>query len=908
MEKVIYKTILNNNGYNITMKYLTNDQIKKIESDLTVVPKMIDASEEEIKKAQYKVYEYSDDRKSIIVPRYYGILKFGKPEHTEFDEAEEIDIEFTKELRPKQQDVSDMCIKYMTKNGGGLLSVPCGFGKCLAKGTSILLYSGMIKSVEEIDTNDILMGDDSTPRRVISTASGQEDMFQINDEDYGESYTVNSSHILSLKYIGTEKLLITEFNRIFDYGDILNIEIKDLITISKTYNIFGLFRGYRTNLEFSDFYCRYLNSQTNAVIKISDITRKDIITSRSNRLHILRKLLVSLTQTNNEYIDLLFRNNSSCIVTLDSEYYSNLQFLVRSLGYGIKLFNENVNNLNCNSNMVKVEIILRDCGTYRFSIKYTGIGNYYGFEIDSNRLFVLGDLTVTHNTVCALYIAQRLGLKTLVVVHKSFLLNQWIERAVQFLNIAKENIGIIRQKECDIEGKDLVIGMIHTISKREYNDYYKQFGLVIYDEAHHVAAKHFSKTLMKTSSQYTLSLTATPYRSDGLIKVMYWFTGGTIYREKMKMNNNVVVKVITHKSTDKERFKTKERWFKGGMKPSPQKMNSNVIEIKSRNNMIIKMITRLRRKQPERKILVLSEYIGHLEYLKTEVDKYIQEDIDSGLIDEDEIYSCYYIGKTKPAKRQEAEERGDIIFSTYSMASEGLDIKHLNTLIYALPKKDIVQIVGRIMRTILKSGDIRPLIIDIQDDLPLYNKWAKLRNVYYAKCKYQMEEYYMIDNKFMTSNRYLDVDDIQDKDRLMHHENMQLHKIINNSNLKYHEWKEQVLEFETLSAGFENKKIISDEEINEIYGIYDFEMKHNVKVLEDFEPYKIDDVLHTEVLTENDFERIVLKDTNTEGDKLDLDRDIELDPEDMGDELMKYGGNNVKPKTLAQKIKSIRLV
>ena len=246
------QTYLDNNGYNIKYDTMTQKQIQKIKSDLTLTPNKFGASPEELEKSKFAVYSYNSDKTVVTIPRYYGISTFGKPNNSDFDDAEEIDIEFTKQLRTKQLKVVDLCTKYMLKNGGGLLSVPCGFGK----------------------------------------------------------------------------------------------------------------------------------------------------------------------------------------------------------------------------------------------------------------------------TVCALYIAHKLGLKTLVVVHKTFLLKQWIDRATEFLNIQKDQIGIIRQKKCIIEGKDLVIGMIHTMSKRPYNDLYKQFGLVIFDEAHHVSSKMFSKTLLKTSSKYTLSLTATPERTDGLIKVM----------------------------------------------------------------------------------------------------------------------------------------------------------------------------------------------------------------------------------------------------------------------------------------------------------------------------------------------------------------------------------------------------
>jgi chitinase len=104
--------------------------------------------------------------------------------------------------------------------------------------------------------------------------------------------------------------------------------------------------------------------------------------------------------------------------------------------------------------------------------------------------------------------------------------------------------------------------------------------------------------------------------------------------------------------------------------------------------------------------------------------------------------------------RQEAEERGDIIFATFGMANEGLDIKHLNTVILATNKKDVLQSIGRIMRTILKSGDVRPLIIDVADNLPAINKWLDIRKIMYSKCKYEVDNYYLRDDKFCTYSQY----------------------------------------------------------------------------------------------------------------------------------------------------------
>jgi len=644
-DQIVHKTRLNNSGYCILLEYLTKEQLTKIQEDLTVAPKVLDATPEEIEKLKYAVYSYSEDGLSIIVPRYYGVSRFGKPDTTDFDEAEEVDMKFVKTLRPKQQSVVDLCIRYMCQNGGGLLSVPCGFGK----------------------------------------------------------------------------------------------------------------------------------------------------------------------------------------------------------------------------------------------------------------------------TICALYIAQKLGLKTLVVVHKSFLLNQWIDRALEFLNIQRSNIGIIKQGKCEIAGKDLVIGIIQTMSRRQYNELYRQFGLVIFDEAHHVAAKFFSKTLMKTSSTYTLALTATPYRNDGLIKVMYWFTGGTIYREKIKMNINVVVKSIQHRSTDKTYFKECMRWFNGKMRPYSQKMAWNLMKIESRNNAIVQMTNHLRKAYPERKMLILSEKIDHLRLLKKRVDDLIKADVDAGLIDADDVYTCYYIGETKPADRQEAEERGDIIFATYQMANEGLDIGHLNTLIFASPKKDIVQSVGRIMRKILGAGDVRPLIIDIQDDLSVLTKWNSLRNDYYAKCMYKVEEYYLEDGSFMSENKFFDVDDIKDEDRPVHSRSMEIHKLINQANRDY------------TSFVADAKRIRMLEHVRSHEKAYGLDLS-DIQVYPDFTPFRVKDILAVDRLTESDFTSTVLKEADVDA-AIDIDKDIALDPEDLDtganmninndvykekveQELLKYKGtdDSKKMKSLDLKLKKKRLV
>ena len=111
------------------------------------------------------------------------------------------------------------------------------------------------------------------------------------------------------------------------------------------------------------------------------------------------------------------------------------------------------------------------------------VGDYYGFQIDGNRRFLLGDFTVTHNTFCALYIMTKLAQKTLIVVHTSVLLTQWIERIEQFVPGAR--VGIIKGPKCDVEDKDIVIAMLQTLVSENRvfpRGFFDQFGLSVVDE------------------------------------------------------------------------------------------------------------------------------------------------------------------------------------------------------------------------------------------------------------------------------------------------------------------------------------------------------------------------------------------------------------------------------------------
>ena len=154
-------------------------------------------------------------------------------------------------------------------------------------------------------------------------------------------------------------------------------------------------------------------------------------------------------------------------------------------------------------------------------------------------------------TVCALYIASQLKLPTLVIVHNSFLRDQWEERVKMFLPHAR--IGRIQGDLCEIEHKDIVIAMLQTLSMKEIPiSTFKPLGLVIVDECHHIASEVFVQALPKVTSKYMLGLSATPTRKDGLMHVAHWFLGPLLYNSDTgdKKDTEIQVEVYEYPNED----------------------------------------------------------------------------------------------------------------------------------------------------------------------------------------------------------------------------------------------------------------------------------------------------------------------------------------------------------------------
>lgn len=321
-------------------------------------------------------------------------------------------------------------------------------------------------------------------------------------------------------------------------------------------------------------------------------------------------------------------------------------------------------------------------------------------------------------TVMALNIISQLKVKTLVIVHKSFLLNQWIERIEQFLPHAR--VGKIQGQIIDIEGKDIVIGMLQSLSMKEYaSDTFDCFGLSIYDETHHLGAEVFSKSMLKITTNYTLGLSGTMQRKDGLTKVFKMFLGDIIHKEKSNTAEHTVLVKCVNYSVDDDDFNEMRYNYKGD--PMYSTMISKLCTYNHRSEFILSIIKTELLRDPNQQIMILAHNKTLITYLHDAIAHRGMATVG------------YYVGGMKEEALKESEGK-KVIIATYAMASEGLDIKTLTTLIMASPKTDVCQSVGRILRT----KHAAPLVIDVVDSHDIFVAQWRKRKSYYTKQKYKI--------------------------------------------------------------------------------------------------------------------------------------------------------------------------
>lgn len=399
---------------------------------------------------------------------------------------------------------------------------------------------------------------------------------------------------------------------------------------------------------------------------------------------------------------------------------------------------------------IKVTSLIRQVGRYAEQAEATDaiVEHFQKFDGTQDTGANLGALikavTGFGKTQTGLAVAHRIGRTTLIITHKERLFMQWQARIAKVFPDAK--VGVCRGKKCKFEGMDFVVAMMKSLSLEEEGggvrypeEFYRWPGLILLDEVHRVGAPTWASIPDLFSAKYRLGVTATPRRRDGADKVFWWHIGPIVYsaRTETPKPDVRIIKAnyrgpdIIHKADAPPALVFK---IMGGMT--------------LRNRLIVWEVFKAVTSPAQRKVMVLSVSIDHLRRL----DIMFKELLASKKVDG--ITTDFYVGayygdgtkkeedepegeqtaapepapeveapkkgkkKDDPGKRKirtEAElhqaERARVIWATYSMVAEGVDIPALDTVGFATPMADVEQPFGRHRRyctPVANGGEMTP--------------------------------------------------------------------------------------------------------------------------------------------------------------------------------------------------------
>jgi superfamily II DNA or RNA helicase len=329
-------------------------------------------------------------------------------------------------------------------------------------------------------------------------------------------------------------------------------------------------------------------------------------------------------------------------------------------------------------------------------------------------------------TIMGLYIACQLKKKTMFISHKDFLNQQFVDTVKAFS--PNSSIGIIKQNKVDVVNKDFIIASLQSLSMKDYDiNIFNDIGFIIIDEVHHTGAQVFCRAFKKLHTPIILGLSATLNRKDGMRKVFEYYIGSSVYTMKKKEFTEVEVQIHKYYEPNIEYSGIKQMW---NGKDNIAAMINNICTFKPRTEYIISVLENIIKKDPERRILILSERRN----LLNDIEKYI---IEKNILNKD--YG-FYVGGMKQCDLNVSAEK-QIILATYQLASEGFNVPSLNTVIFASPISDIQQSIGRILRERAEDRKYIPLCIDILDEFSAFKRKGYTRAKFYNTNKYNISYY-----------------------------------------------------------------------------------------------------------------------------------------------------------------------
>ncbi|MCP4160805.1 MAG: DEAD/DEAH box helicase family protein [Deltaproteobacteria bacterium] len=343
---------------------------------------------------------------------------------------------------------------------------------------------------------------------------------------------------------------------------------------------------------------------------------------------------------------------------------------------------------------------------------------------------VLSATTAFGKTVIALWLIAQRRVNTLILVHRKQLMEQWMERIIQFLGILKKDIGCFgggRKKRNGL----IDVAVIQSVSKKgDVEGWISEYGQVIVDECHHVSPFSFGQAIRQSDGYYKLGLSATLTRKDGRHPIIFMNLGQIRY------------KVSARKEAKKRSFDhiviTKNTSF---LITNPEDASKNIQELfrelyldTQRNLSIASDIEKA--SSENRQMIVLSERTEHLSILKDLLEKKVKNlfVLKGGM------------GKKQLRKIMEDIEsvpdgHSRVLLATGKYLGEGFDLPALDTLFLTFPvswKGTLTQYAGRLHRDYYATTEV--IIYDYLDkNIPVLQRMYNKRLKGYTSLGYRVD-------------------------------------------------------------------------------------------------------------------------------------------------------------------------
>lgn len=368
------------------------------------------------------------------------------------------------------------------------------------------------------------------------------------------------------------------------------------------------------------------------------------------------------------------------------------------------------------------EITVADFRRTLPEVEFTFTGKLRDFQAKAVEAILHDDFgtlnapTGSGKTIMALAIIEARRQPTLIVVHNKELLKQWIDRIVTFTGIRRADIGQIGDGKKTI--KPITVGIVNSVYPIAAPVLKQHFGQVIVDECHRCPSRTFSEAVSAFDCRFMLGLSATPFRRDGLTKLISWHLGPcrhSIDRAALQNSGDIVPADVIIKSTRFRSFADASTEY--------AKMLSELTEDRDRNIQICADVIK-EAGNGGGVCLVLTDRKEHAETLAT-------------IIKDCGVHADQLTGDLSGKDRQAVVDRLNagavkVLIATGQLIGEGFDCRGLNTLFMATPISfhgRLIQYLGRVLRP--APGKIKAKVYDYVDPCGVLQAAAQKRRTVY---------------------------------------------------------------------------------------------------------------------------------------------------------------------------------